>query len=457
MGSLRNKLLLLCLGVVLTGFVVESLLTGVFYHRIVQQYSQERVTRLATFMSGVMQWWFDGDEGPEPGDNDWLRHELGPAISMVYRLNLDTRQYSEKPVWKSMRSNLSPLDPAGLRTVAQNPGQSEVTCICGPYRVATRREWKYIVQVALPLSVDQQNMAGFRQTTLMVGGLVFLLVGVLAWMVARSITRPLVELAGQARTLDQNPNLTHASRQDEVGVLSRALQEGMQQVQDARAREKRFLAAASHELRTPISALLLSIEQDSSNAKGLEDHRQILRRVHATALRLRELSSNLLTLVRPQTDLHFEVDLTDLTASVIDELMPLAAEKGLWLEFSGEQVRVDGDPHALRQMVTNLISNSIKFTPTGEINVQLKQTQNHAELTVEDTGIGLPEHHQDLFQPFKRGKGAAQHSPGSGLGLAVVQEVVQVHQGTVTLQNSTAGGTLAVVRLAALLHTKEKP
>ncbi|GEM44470.1 sensor histidine kinase [Deinococcus cellulosilyticus] len=447
MWSIQNKLLLLCLGVVLSGFAVASVLTGVFYQRMVQQYSQERATRLVTFMSGVMQWWFDGDEAPEPGDEDWLRQELGPAQAMVYRLNLTTRKYSEIPVWKSMQARLPPMDPQGLRKVALDPSVSDVMCTCGEYRVATRREWKYIVQVALPLRLDRENMAGFRQTTLLVGGGIFLLVGLLASLVARSITRPLVELAAQARLLQQAPNFSHRDRQDEVGVLSRALQEGVQEVQQARAREQQFLAAASHELRTPITALLLSIEQDSRRARNLEDHQSILQRVHATALRLRALSSNLLTLVKPQTDLKVKVDLTELTASVVDELMPLAAEKSLWLEFTGEHVQMTGDPHALRQMVTNLVSNSIKFTSEGQITIHLHAEGQQAHLTIEDTGIGLPEHHQDLFQPFKRGRGAAQHTPGSGLGLAVVQEVVRSHHGKVVLQNRPQGGTRAVVSL----------
>ncbi|GGJ27858.1 sensor histidine kinase [Deinococcus roseus] len=447
MWTIRNKLLLLCLGVVLSGFVVESLLTGVFYQRIVQLYSQERAARLATFMADVMQWWFDGDESPDPGDEDWLREELGPARSMVYHIDLDTRKYSKTPVWKSMKASLPPLDPAGLQQLADNLQESDVMCVCGAYRVATRREWKYIVQVALPLSIDRQNMAGFRQTTLLVGGIIFLLVGLLAWLLARSITRPLVELSGQARSLENNPEFLYASRQDEVGVLSRALQEGVKEVQEARARERRFLAAASHELRTPITALLVSIEQEARRSRSIEEHHQTLQRVHATALRLRELSSNLLTLVKPPSQTDLQVNLTEITASVVDELMPLAADKGLWLDFDGENLSMSGDPHALRQMVTNLMSNSIKFTQRGEVVVRLEQQDSNIELTIEDSGIGLPENHQDLFQAFTRGKGAAQLSPGSGLGLAVVQEVVQAHHGTITLKNRSAGGTLATVRL----------
>lgn len=445
--SIRNKLLLLCLGVVLCGFALESLLTGVFYRRVVDLYSQERVTRLATFMSGVMQWWFDGDEAPDPGDSDWLRSELGPAQSMVYRVDLKTGRYSTTPVWKSMKSTLPPLDPEGLQTLARNMQVSEVTCICGAYRVASKREWKYIVQVALPLSIDQQNMQGFRQTTLLVGGGVFLLVGLLTWLIAQSITRPLEELSDRARKLEKSPVFPHQQRKDEVGVLSRALQEGLQEVQSAREREKRFLAAASHELRTPITALLLSIEQDARKARTMQDHEKTLSRVHATALRLRELSSNLLTLVKPQSASHLTLDFTLMVGEVIDELMPMAAEKGLWLEFNGDPVQFSGDPHALRQMVTNLVSNSIKFTAQGEIQVHIQSQPEGFLLTVADTGMGFPGKAEDLFQPFARGSGAAQWTAGSGLGLAVVQEVVQAHQGNIALKNRETGGALASVWL----------
>jgi signal transduction histidine kinase len=149
---------------------------------------------------------------------------------------------------------------------------------------------------------------------------------------------------------------------------------------------------------------------------------------------------------------HTLVDLGEVVTGVLAALQPLIDGGGLELTFvvSSSPVLVDGDARNLERMVTNLVSNAVKFTQTGGwIRVTLQPVEGHARLEVSDNGIGIPEDEQvHLFTKFFRSSTATESAtPGSGLGLTIVESIVKAHHGTISVVSARQRGTTFVVSL----------
>lgn len=270
---------------------------------------------------------------------------------------------------------------------------------------------------------------------------------VVARMVRRALS-PLEALAGRVGSLewqrlksaDPLPALTDPG---EVGALARALDSSLSALRAERERETLFLASASHELRTPVTAMLADVQHTLSRPRPEAELRSTLERTERTASRLRLLTGNLINLTRAQRlpAAHggpaTTLDLLQLAGEAVDLLQPLAMRRQLDLWLDGAAVWVRGDPTLLGSMLENLIGNAIKFTPPGgRVTVTVKPAAQGARLVVEDSGPGFPG--GPLTDAFVRG---ATQVEGFGLGLAVVRQVVQAHEGTLELEGAEAGQT----------------
>lgn len=270
---------------------------------------------------------------------------------------------------------------------------------------------------------------------LTLAGLAIAAVAVLA---AVALTRrgmaPLERLASSAgeieRTADPARRLPEPAANDEIGQLTGVLNRMLASLEAARASERRFLADASHELRTPVTALLGNVEYVARHGP----HPEVLDDLRRDAARLARLVDDLLILERaastpqePET-----VDLRGLVGEV------LASQDGRVRRGSVEPMTVAGDRDALRRVVQNLVENALVHGPPGgEVTIELKARADRALLTVSDQGPGPdPALADRLFERFWRGPDAAG-KPGSGLGLAIVGAIVEHHGGRVVIEGSS--------------------
>ena len=219
-----------------------------------------------------------------------------------------------------------------------------------------------------------------------------------------------------------------------------------------------FFSNVSHEFRTPLTLALGPIEDalnDASEAALAPIHRERLEAAHRNSLRLLKLVNSLLDFSRIEAgriDVHFEpVDLSRLTTELVSNFESATQKAGLALRMDcpdlGEPIHVDRD--MWEKIVLNLISNAFKFTFEGEIGVKLRKSsdKSRVELTVRDTGVGVPEEELPrLFERFHRIEGQKSRSfEGSGIGLALVQELVKVHGGTIHVRSEVNKGTAFLV------------
>ncbi|MDP6167035.1 MAG: ATP-binding protein, partial [Gammaproteobacteria bacterium] len=218
-----------------------------------------------------------------------------------------------------------------------------------------------------------------------------------------------------------------------------------------------FVANASHELKTPITAIRGFAETLLDGADvDAKLMRRFMRKIHSQSLRLSDLVSDLLALSRLENnDEAFEtkVDIVNITAKVCTNLQSVAQSHDIGLKlyaFKDEYLPVLGDDKALNQLVTNLVDNAIKYTPAGgKVDVYLEQQEQQIMLAVQDTGIGIaPVDQERIFERFYRvDKARSREVGGTGLGLAIVKHIVQSHQGKVQVLSELERGTRFEVRL----------
>ncbi|TPN79524.1 HAMP domain-containing protein [Mesorhizobium sp. CU2] len=286
-----------------------------------------------------------------------------------------------------------------------------------------------------------------QQLALVVIAGVFVLLGL------RRGLAPLIRLrdAVRSRSRSDLEPVEIAGAQSEIRPLIEALNAYMERVRGQMAAQRRFIANAAHQLRTPLA--LLSTQASYALRENAADQRQqALVALQASSGKLARLAEQLLTLSRaepgsrrPRADL---VDLTEAARHVLEAQAPTAIKSGidLGLEETGP-VPVTGDGTMLREMIVNLVDNALRYTPAGgSVTVKLAAIDGEALLTVTDSGPGIPaEECEHVFERFYRLAGSAED--GSGLGLAIVREVVENAGGSVTLGDAATGGLKVEVRL----------
>jgi two-component system sensor histidine kinase TctE len=205
---------------------------------------------------------------------------------------------------------------------------------------------------------------------------------------------------------------------------------------------RRFIADASHQLRTPIAAL----QAEAEMALRSSDPSESLKRIVAGTRRITHLAHQLLTLSRlepQQIQAPKVVDLAQLTRDAAERWIPLALERSIDLGFELNPAKVMGDPIWLEELANNLIDNAIRYTPTGGVvTVRCNGTANQASWEVEDSGPGIPkEEHERIFERFYRLDTTGVD--GCGLGLAIVREIANSHNASITIEKGpNLGGAL---------------
>jgi two-component system sensor histidine kinase VanS len=284
--------------------------------------------------------------------------------------------------------------------------------------------------------------------------LVFGLVG--GWLLAGRMLAPLTRITDATRTAAHG-SLSHRIQlegpRDEFRELADAFDTMLARLEAHVVEQQRFAANASHELRTPlaITQTLLDVARNDPN----RDNGELDERLRAVNARAIDLTEALLLLSRAdqRSFTREHVDLSLIAEEATETLLPLAEERGLTIQTSGDETPTIGSHALLLQLTTNLVHNAIvhNLSEQGTVWVTTSVHPKGAVLTVENTGDKLtPQLVSTLGEPFQRGtKRIRTDHAGVGLGLAIVKSITQAHEGTLTLTPRAAGGLRATVQLPA--------
>jgi len=245
--------------------------------------------------------------------------------------------------------------------------------------------------------------------------------------------------------------LKHSDQADAILVLQDTTD--VQRMDKMRAD---FVANASHELKTPITAIRGFAETlIEDEAIERQTQQRFIRKIHGQSIRLSDLVSELLALSRLESNdaaFNTQVDLQQIVQRVCDNLQAVAQghQVILDLDTKGQPIMLLGDENALSQMVTNLVDNAIKYTPAmGHVHVVIEVDASTALLSIKDDGIGIDEANQErIFERFYRvDKARSQSLGGTGLGLAIVKHIVQSHKGSLKLKSKLNQGSTFVIKI----------
>jgi two-component system, OmpR family, sensor histidine kinase VanS len=284
--------------------------------------------------------------------------------------------------------------------------------------------------------------------------LVFGLLG--GWFLAGRMLAPLTRITDATR-IAATGSLAHRirlpGRSDEFRELADTFDAMLAQLEAHVAEQQRFAANASHELRTPLAVTQTLLDVARKDPNG--DNGELVERLHAVNTRAIDLTEALLLLSRAdqRSFARDHVDLSLLAEEATETLLPLAEERGLTIETSGDMAPTIGSPALLLQMTTNLVHNAIvhNLPEQGTVWVTTSAHPESVALTVENTGENLtPQVASTLVEPFQRGaRRIRTDHAGVGLGLAIVKSITQAHGGTLTLTPRAAGGLCVTVELPA--------
>jgi two-component system, OmpR family, sensor histidine kinase BaeS len=310
-----------------------------------------------------------------------------------------------------------------------------------------------VVYRSQPLSAaDQRLRRALERSVLAAAGVAAAVALGCALLVARPLTRPLRQLTEAVRRHGAGerpgPEPPHPGP-GELGELSHAFYTLLDGLDRHERLRREMVADIAHELRTPIAVLQGETEAILDGVTELTP--AAAASLHEEILRLARLVEDLQTLAAAQAaglNLRAErLDLSEVAAVAGAAQQRARHDAGLTCETDLTSVAVNGDPLRLHQVVTNLLTNAIKYTPPGgQVRLTVGAVGTNAVLEIQDTGPGIPANElPHIFERFHRGD--HDNVPGSGIGLAVTAELVAAHHGTIEITSPPLGGTRATVRL----------
>lgn len=294
------------------------------------------------------------------------------------------------------------------------------------------------------------NKADYKKSSLLFSTLLSLLGGVITFFISGHALKPLCDFSKKIEEV-QAQNLSDSRIEEnkfsELNQLSISYNKMLERLSEAFKLQRQFTANAAHELRTPLAVMQLQIDLYNSSKHPDNDTsaQQTISMITEQTERLSKMVRTLLDMSELQTIARDEeIAIAALVEEVLADLEPLAQEKGINLIEKCDNVLLMGSDILIYRLVYNLVENAIKYNfSDGTVTVTATQQNSQLHLTVEDTGNGIPEELKErIFEPFFRlDKSRSRELGGVGLGLALVREIVRVHNGSILVKNNANSGT----------------
>jgi signal transduction histidine kinase len=321
-----------------------------------------------------------------------------------------------------------------------------------------------VVRVGLPLASLNQELGNSFNTLILLGLLITGITIAMIWVLAHWIVNPIKMMSLQAKQIADTGELKielPISRFDEIGELAKSFNMMIYKLREEKIYQKEFIANASHELKTPITAITSAVEiLEQEHFTSEAERKHFFEIIARQTIRLKELITDLLdisVLESGRVDLHLNsFQLVLFIEDCVQDIDPLVKAAGVDFSWYVEdEAEVIADKAKLHRAIINLLTNAIKHTPArGEVLLTVlvkKLPGQHTELTfsIQDSGIGIPQDEQDkIFRRFYRLQhDRSRETGGSGLGLAIVKQIVELHGGELQLKSQVGHGSEFQIKL----------
>jgi heavy metal sensor kinase len=328
----------------------------------------------------------------------------------------------------------------------------------------TNGPYPYSVVIANPLHDQEQALEQVRNAFYVAVPLALLIASLGGYFLARKSLRPVVtmgEEAAQIGASNLNARIPVPQNNNELGRLAVIFNDLLARLDQSFGQQRRFMADASHELRTPVAVICGESEVALSRPdRESGEYRESLAIVHDEGRRLTRMVEELFMLARADAgeyplvlaDFYLDESMSECVRSV----RSLAAQKTLQIRYQPpeKEIAFRGDESLIRRMVLNLLHNAIKYTPeNGQVSVSMKADRKQCEIVLKDTGHGIPEDAQPhIFDRFfrvdkARSREESLNGTGAGLGLSIAKWAAELHGGKIVLDHSDPGGTTFIIWL----------
>jgi heavy metal sensor kinase len=455
--SIRSRLTawyILLLGIIL---ILFSVFLNYFLSKRLYESVDNSLTVSATVVatSAVMQF----NRSPLPGLDQFFEQFMGAGnLNKFYRIYDGSGNVGSRS--NNIDASKFPLSQEAYADALSGTNSYETFLVDGkhPIRVITMpilREKKLVnlVQVGTSLEAVKETLRNLRIFLFTAVPSVLVFATLFARFLARRALKPISKIIKTARDIGQGQELSQRipvfKVQDELGQLALTFNEMMDRLENSFAQMRQFSSDASHELRTPLTVLQGQNELVLSKLRDPKEYQEVIISNLEEIKYMSKVLEDLFVLSRSdenQVLLNYKrMDLRDLVEEVCRHAEILAEEKDISIVIAFlEQVKINGDEVRLRQMVWNILHNGIKYTqPGGELKVSLLEESGFALLSIQDTGIGIPE--KDLpfiFDRFYRvDKARSKDEGGSGLGLSICRHIAEAHKGEIKVESKPGLGT----------------
>jgi heavy metal sensor kinase len=474
-ASIRTRLSIWYAGAFALLLSVFALAAYTFLEHVTQQRIDEYLAETAAAVAGAME--FERVNGkPFETITDEVLEEFrlrDIAVTVLDRQtgemsmpDLEQRRRStpprthaaqQLPDLQTILAHTKPGDPTTFATGLGDGGPVRVVAL--PYKLGRR---EIVIGAARSLESQERTLREARYA-LVIGIPLMLLVATAGGsLLARKSLEPVAAIAEQAARIGAtslHERVAVRNPRDELGRLAAVLNDLLERLDRSFEEQRRLMADASHELRTPVAIISGEAELAlSRDARSVTELRDSLERVRAESDRLKRIVDDLFLLARAEAGdpimVPEEVYLGEVAADSVRAVRSLAERKHVALAFTGsEDLPFRGDEALLRRLFVNLLDNAIKYTPAGgDVTLSAARLNGDYVVKVADSGPGIPPEAQphifDRFYRSERDRRASATS-GAGLGLAIAAWVAQTHGGGVSLEKSSSAGSTFAVRLPA--------
>ncbi len=458
MRSFRVTLALRITAAMTVGVGAVAALSYVTLQQVLDREVDASIIKVASIQAATVT----DDPSGEMHFHEW---ELTPEEAASIR---DLNRYAQ--VWSADGRSLLrtryltedlPLDTAALRQAAAGDlvwteGVFQGVPIRSLYYPLERMgeiHLRHVLQVAAPLEARNRML---NTMALLLALIVLTTAGssfVGGWWLAGSAVRPVDTIIDQAEAIAsgrKHRRIEAFADTREYQRLVRVLNRMLSRLDALIETQRRFTADASHELRSPLTALRGELEVARRRSRTAEEYERVIDSALEEVDRLSRLAEDLLTLTRSEAGVITvrpqEVDLAERAGSTVERLGRRAREKGITVNLSREgDVRAAVDPDLVDRILWNLVENALKFTPPGgSVDISVRRRGNYVVLDVLDSGPGIPEellpHIFERFFRADQARARGRATEGTGLGLSIVKALVGLHGGKVSASNRRGGG-----------------
>lgn len=393
-------------------------------------------------------------ERPGPMAND-----LGPLTKYAVIYEPDGSVAAETPTWRGCPPGMGELPAEESEPFDYWFGAEHLRAV----RVPVPTQPEAVLLLAAPRTYLDRDQRSTQRTVLTVFALALLwTIGVVSWVMQR-LTRGHAEIAAVARRVAAGDLAARVRADDgdaETRQLARDIDEMIERLQVLIDAQKRFIAHAAHELRSPLTTLYGELSHALRRSRSPEEYRRAIEEALESTRRLRALTEDLLAMARADAVARAgdtPVELADAVTEAIAWVTPEAREAGVAIEAAPGSATVRGEASDLMRLLRNLLENAVRHSPRGgTVHLRGEVRAGAVTLTIRDEGPGVPEDEREqIFEPFYRGApDRARADTGTGLGLAIARSIARTHGGDLTLQESARGACFALT--LPLLHPVER-